>query len=549
MADSSGTYMLTGTTGTPITREAVASATVTYTITGMADTFNITGDAGSAVMITQTAVLADVLNLVANNGTITLNETQTADTISATVKNGGKVVTDGNFSGTSASSTLNFGTGGGSFILGAPGTYSGATLSQLVYGFTNSADTIDDTHLKFTGVTGYSIASGSSSGQQTIIINDSSGNFVFTTSGTSFATGSYTSLTSGPLKLTADSTGGTDIAACFLAGVRILTPDGEVTVERLAVGDLVCVAEGGETSSRPVKWIGNRTVRLADDAHRDAYPIRIRADAIAPNRPHRDLLVTSDHCVLVDEVLIPARMLVNESSIVVDTSISHFTFFHIELEQHAILIADGMTTESYLDTGNRSNFANVTVPSMRPDLSVHASHKSWTTDAAAPLAVDRETVEPIWTGIMERAMALGLDVAARPVGMTDQPDLRLLLDDGRELAACWRDTQRHMFQVPSGIRPIRLLSRAAVPAEVIGPFLDDRRTLGVAVDKLVLWQGLDEQVIQPACSGLRGWHIGEGASWTNGDAELDLPHVKGDTVLDVYLAATMIYRDDSLITA
>lgn len=549
MADASGTYTLTGTTGTPITREAAANATVTYTITGNADTLNITGDAGSAVTITQTANVADLLNLTANGGAITLNETQTADTISATVENGGKVITDGNFSGTSASSSLHFGTGGGSFVLGVSGTYSAATLSQVVYGFTSSADTVDDTHLKFTGVTGYSIAAGSTSGQQTITINDSSGNFVFTTSGTSFATGSYTSLTSGPLKLTADSTGGTNISACFLAGVGILTPDGEVAVERLAAGDLVCVVEGGKTSSRPVTWIGSRTVRLPDGAHRDAYPIRVRAGAIANNTPHRDLLVTSDHCLFIDDVLVPVRMLVNGSSITVDTKIRHFTFFHIELEQHAIVIADGMTTESYLDTGNRGNFANAVVPSMRPDLSIHVEHKSWTMDAAAPLVVDRATIEPIWNRLREHAAAIGLDPATQRVSMTNQPDLRLLLDDGRTLVPCWRDAQRHMFQIPSGTQPMRLLSRAAVPAEVIGPFLDDRRTLGVAVDKLVLWHGLDEQVIQSSWSELRGWHVGDGASWTDGDAELDLPRVAENTFLDVHLAATMLYPDDVRLVA
>lgn len=544
MADASGTYTLTGTTGTPITREAAANATVTYTITGNADTLNITGDAGSAVTITQTANVADVLNLIANDGTITLSETQTSDTISATVENGGKVVTGGNFSGTSSSSTLNFGTGGGSFVLGVSGTYSAATLSQVIHGFTSSADTVDDTHLKFTGVTGYSIAAGSTSGQQTITIDDSSGNFVFTTSGTSFATGSYTSLTSGPLKLTADSTGGTNVTACFLAGTMITTPDGETAVEALSVGDLVSVIEHGKTVSRPVTWIGSRTMSLGAEAATDAYPVRIRAGAFAENVPHRDLLVTSEHCIHVNDVLVPVRMLVNDASIVIDTSITRFTYFHIELERHAILIAEGLQTESYLDTGNRDNFGNAAVPSMRPDLSIHAEHKSWTTDAAAPLAVDRAAVEPIWNRIRERATAIGLDPATQPVGMTNQPDLRLLLDDGQTLFPCWQSAQHYMFQIPFGTRAMRLLSRAAVPAEVIGPFLDDRRTLGVAVDKFVLWHGLDEQVIQPRWLELAGWYVGGGPSWTNGEAELDLPWVTDDTVLDVHLAATMLYRDD-----
>ena len=553
MADTSGTYTLTGVTGTPITREAGANTTITYTITGSADTFNITGDAGSAVTIIQTATVADVLNLTANGGTITLNQTQTADTISATVQNGGKIVTGGNFSGTSTSSSLNFGTGGGSIILGTSGTYSAGTLSQLVNGFKNSSDVLDDQRLNFTGITGYTIAAGTTTGTQTITINDSSGNFVFTTNGTSLTTGSYTSLTTGPLKLTADITGGTNVAACFLTGVGISTPNGEVAVEFLAVGDLVSVVEDGKVVSHPVRWIGSRTVALGTAAPIDAYPVRIRAGAFAKNVPHRDLLVTSEHCIHVDDVLVPVRMLVNDASVLVDTNITRFTYFHIELERHAILIADGLQTESYLDTGNRSNFQNAAVTNLQADLVIDPTHKSWA-DAAAPLAVDRDTVEPIWRRLAARSVKLGMIRSPSQVSIGNEPDLRLVTETGLEVSPTLCDGRFYAFVIPASTRALRLVSRTSRPSETIGPFVDDRRELGVLIGQIGFSDGSRRSPLDAhlADAVLPGWHAKEqdvACRWTNGDALLPAPLSSAESqevFLDIEVLAAGPYQSVAL---
>lgn len=34
------------------------------------------------------------------------------------------------------------------------------------------------------------------------------------------------------------------------------------------------------------------------------------------------------------------------------------TYFHVELARHAVLLAEGLPAESYLDTGDRSDFGN-----------------------------------------------------------------------------------------------------------------------------------------------------------------------------------------------
>ncbi len=332
---------------------------------------------------------------------------------------------------------------------------------------------------------------------------------------------------------------------CFLAGSHILTDRGEIMVEALQAGDQVATLEDGRIVCREIIWVGCRHVSAA--AARDASPIRIRQGAFAGNVPHRDLLVTPEHCIFVDGRLIPARMLVNHRSIIEDRTIGGYSFHHVELASHAILLAEGLATESYLDTGNRSCFANATVVALRPDFETQGSPKSWNHDACAPLAVDRETVQPIWERLDRRATSLGFQLVRVPPALSDDPQLRLRLCDGRELQPCWSQANRQFFQIPPGARPIRLLSRRARPAEVIGSFVDDRRELGIGVARLVLWNGLDDSTIEAAALALPGWHaLEQGIRWTDGDAELDLPAAgRHDTFLDVHVVSVLRYPASS----
>ena len=338
---------------------------------------------------------------------------------------------------------------------------------------------------------------------------------------------------------------------CFLAGTHILTDHGEVLVEELLArhqallpheaADRVGTLVDGRIVYREIAWVGTRHVGVA--AAMNACPIRIRRGAFAENVPHRDLLVTPEHCIFVQDRLVPARMLVNHRSIIEDRTTGAYTFYHVELADHAVLLAEGLATESYLDTGNRSCFGNVAVTALRPDLGTRAGHKNWSTDACAPLAVDRETAQPIWAALQQRALALGFRNSRLPAVLSDDPELRLGLADGRVLEARWRNGACHMFYIPVDAKPVRLLSRTAVPAEVVGPFVDDRRQLGVAVEKVVLWRGLLDTVHTTSALDLPGWYPAEDRfRWTDGDATLDLPAAdSADTFLSIHLAATMRY--------
>jgi autotransporter passenger strand-loop-strand repeat protein len=324
---------------------------------------------------------------------------------------------------------------------------------------------------------------------------------------------------------TPDPAGGIDVAACFLDGTHILTPDGERVVEDLSPGDLVTVrSRDGRIEARPIKWIGRRSLRASELPEGERHPVRIMAGAFGQAAPHRDLLITPEHCVFVDGRLVPARMLVNGRSIVVDRGIGAYTVHHLELEEHAILFSEGLKTESWLDTGNRTSFSNAAATALRPDFSLHEGSAAWA-DAAAPLAVDRAFVEPIWDRLRRRADVLGLPAAPPPPALTHDAGLHLVTDRGWTVRASEVQGDRHLFLVPTETTSIRLVSRASRPSEVTGPFLDDRRRLGVLVGEVRLRIG-KRTVLQTAHltePALRGWYDVEGgARWTSGDALLPI---------------------------
>jgi hypothetical protein len=86
-------------------------------------------------------------------------------------------------------------------------------------------------------------------------------------------------------------------------------------------------------------------------------PVRIAAHAFGPGLPARPLFLSPDHAVFAEGVLIPVKHLVNGTSIA-QVAADAVTYFHIELSEHAIIRAEGLPAESYLDTGDRLDFAN-----------------------------------------------------------------------------------------------------------------------------------------------------------------------------------------------
>jgi serralysin len=143
---------------------------------------------------------------------------------------------------------------------------------------------------------------------------------------------------------------------CFCSGTMIEAENGAIAVEDLRIGDRVKTASG---EIKPVVWIGRRAVstRFADPVR--FLPIRVKANALGDNIPCRDLLVSPDHALLIGAVLIHAGALINGTSIVRETKVPDtFVYYHLELDDHSLILAENAPAETFVDDVDRMGFDN-----------------------------------------------------------------------------------------------------------------------------------------------------------------------------------------------
>jgi hypothetical protein len=151
-----------------------------------------------------------------------------------------------------------------------------------------------------------------------------------------------------------DSATGTAVFACFLRGTMVWTPHGEVAVEDLSPGDEILSLKLGITT---IKWIGRRTLDpLMIENPKAAFPICVKAHAFGQDTPRRDLFLSPDHSLLFEGHLVPAKLLLNGTTITQITPTEPFEYFHIELDEHDVIAVEGILAETYLDLGNRHMF-------------------------------------------------------------------------------------------------------------------------------------------------------------------------------------------------
>jgi hypothetical protein len=134
---------------------------------------------------------------------------------------------------------------------------------------------------------------------------------------------------------------------CFLAGTRVQTTKGDVRIEQLQIGDGVLTISG---EVKPIKFIGHREVwRESSEPRTGEGPVKISRFAIDGKVPHSDLYVSPWHAIYIDGVLIPAKYLVNGISVVADAKPEALSlaYFHIELDTHEAILAEGLAVESY----------------------------------------------------------------------------------------------------------------------------------------------------------------------------------------------------------
>jgi hypothetical protein len=146
---------------------------------------------------------------------------------------------------------------------------------------------------------------------------------------------------------------------CLMRGTTIKTADGDRKIEELAIGDLLPTMFGG---LRPIQWIARYPLKKSDPSKpwvKGVLPVRISRSALAPDVPHTDLYVTGGHFVFIDGLLAPAGDLINGTSITRnERDCDELEFFHIKLESHDVIYAEGAPVDTLLNVDESAvNFA------------------------------------------------------------------------------------------------------------------------------------------------------------------------------------------------
>jgi len=209
-----------------------------------------------------------------------------------------------------------------------------------------------------------------------------------------------------------NNAGNTYIVDCFAAGTHIATLNGDMPIEDLAAGDLVNAHFSG---TAPVKWIGRRHVDCTRHPDpRKVWPVRVAAGTFGPCQPSRDLTLSPNHAVYVNGDLIPISRLINGLSIV-QVPVDEVTYYHVELAEHDLLLAEGLLAESYLDVGDRANFANGGEQlRLYPDFATTSPDvaAAWETRGCAPLILHGPRLEAVRSWLNEIALPQLLAAAA-----------------------------------------------------------------------------------------------------------------------------------------
>ena len=501
---------------------ALISAICPYIVTST-DGANVTVEVGNSLIGLLTGS-----SLTADGGTINISGSTTISALSGmtyNIKNGGTLnlgnVQSADLSALSGAS-INFGDGGGTLVL-TPSSGVNILSFSGINGFSNTGSTIE---IPGAG----KVINATYDGSTTAITTDNgytieiSGDYTATDKTLYQKTDGSNLYISASSYVTINGQESDDaVLVCFLPGSLISTPHGTKAVEDLRVGDKIIAYIDGIETPRRVTWAGQahcnvRSHRPDDEA---GYPVRILKDAIADGVPFKDMLITAEHCLFFDGQFVPARMLVNGRSIFFDKSITSYDYYHIETEDHSVIMADGMLTESYLDTGNRRAFSQkgnvVSIGS--------ASNLTWD-DAAVPLTVSREVVEPLFRKIENRADKAGFAIHTEARPLTNESNLHLTTDTGAIIRPARHNNGRVMFMIPDGVESVRIVSNASRPCDVIGPFVDDRRHLGVLVGTVTLFESNRTRTLTDHLhdTQLSGWNnVEEGTMrWTSGNALLPL---------------------------
>ncbi len=279
----------------------------------------------------------------------------------------------------------------------------------------------------------------------------------------------------------------------LITGTRVMTMQGEIAVETLRAGASALTLASTERPIQPLAAIAVGPVPAA------AWPIVVRAGAVAEGMPIRDLIVAPDQPLVLREDaddaikldfskrrLIPVRDLANGATVTRLRPPRGARYWRPTVAAPDLLMADGICV-------------GATAPGAEPVL---------------PL-LEWGAAQPYRERLLARARAAGWTD-------TEDPDLGVELD-GMRLKPLHRAGPELTVELPQGAGEIVLASRISVPDE-FEPGCGDTRRLGVALAEIRL-DGrlipLDADAFGPGSFAPE--HDGRGAwRWTDGAAVLKL---------------------------
>ena len=143
-----------------------------------------------------------------------------------------------------------------------------------------------------------------------------------------------------------------DLVVCFVAGTKIRTPEGEKAIEELQIGDLISTANG----AKALKFVCQSTRSFNELLATGKNPIRVASGTFGASA---DLLMSPSHALNLEGSLIEAGALIDHASVerVTEWNAPELTYFNLELDQHELIWANGVATESYFSSYRTNGFS------------------------------------------------------------------------------------------------------------------------------------------------------------------------------------------------
>ena len=421
----------------------------------------------------------------------------------------------------------------------ASGVNDDIIYSGQVAGFTAKAEggvfTIIDSVkgiVSFGGVN-YQIMGPSTDGQSVVLgitKTETFGGSSFTTTSPALLVSNSGTAPAGSVNFNTNNPYTTPTPVCFAAGTLIETANGPIAIELLSVGDELMTSAG----TSKVVWTGSMRLRCADTPwEASVAPVRISANAIAEAVPSRDLVVSPGHGIgfdLLGPVLVPAGVLVNGTTVMAEAP-EWIDYWHVEVEGHAMIKAEGLSCESYLDVGNRGSFEIAQLDQSDTILDPSDVQGSF------PRLSEGALVEAIKERLHERALSLGWQRQA----VTEAP---CLMVDGNRVTGLDKG-EAVRFVIAADASEIAIAARTFIPA-LLDPRVRDSRELGVKVLAIEATDGFQTNILRADHDDLQnGFHGIEfepmPARWTGSTATVPRSILNG-LEGDVYLTLRLVDR-------